>query len=151
MAGKSAGAPDCEFCKIVDGVAQANVVFESESVLAFLPLKPASAGHMLVIPKRHVSDLWQLDMPIDVPLLDVVVLLGRAAKVALSPDGMNLISSAGEAASQTVFHLHMHVVPRWENDSIGSIWPPGQPWTGAMLEGTAELIRDAVDAIRNDV
>lgn len=72
-----------------------------------------------------------------------VVKLGQAIMEALRPEGMNLISSAGEAASQTVFHLHLHLVPRWEGDRIGDIWPRGDPWSEAELDEVAAMIRAA--------
>src|SRR5207237_390139 len=105
------------------------IVCETESTLAFFPLKPAALGHTLVIPKRHVSDLWSADAALASQLMVAVLNVGRAIQLALKPEGMNLINSAGAAAWQTVFHLHLHVVPRWEGDHIKRIWPPAEPWS----------------------
>src|SRR6266545_2926768 len=103
----------CAFCKIVRGDTAARVVWTSTDVIAFLPLKPATRGHTLVMPKRHVPDLWSIDRQLGSSLMAAVVEVGRAIEKALDPDGMNLISSAGRVASQTVFHLDLHLVPRW--------------------------------------
>ena len=73
----------------------------------------------------------------------MVVRTGQAICSALRPEGMNLISSAGQAASQTVPHLHLHLVPRWPGDSMGNIWPPSPPLDGGLLDETAEAISEA--------
>ena len=135
---------DCEFCLIVARELTARLVFEDEETLAFFPLKPAALGHTLVIPKRHVSDLWVAEPADVIAVMNAVLTVGKAIRRALRPDGMNLIASAGEAASQTIFHLHIHLVPRWFHDHIGSIWPPGEPWSENVEDNVADLIRDSV-------
>jgi len=75
----------------------------------------------------------------------MVVRVGRALQKALQPEGMNLISSAGEAASQSIFHLHLHLVPRWKGDRIGEIWPPKKPWSETVKEDMADLVRTACE------
>jgi histidine triad (HIT) family protein len=134
---------ECEFCKIIRGEEPARIVCSTADTLAFFPLKPATLGHTLVVPKRHLQDLWSADASTGCSLMTTVVRVGHAIQEALHPDGMNLISSAGEAASQTVFHLHLHVVPRWFDDHIGNIWPPSEPWGDAVKDEVAELIRNA--------
>lgn len=115
---------DCPFCRIVDGAdAGAQVVGEDDAWIAFFPLHPATLGHTLVIPREHVSDLWKADVAVVSDLSVACVSVGRALDHVLAPDGMNLISSAGEAAEQSVYHLHLHIVPRWINDDMEPIWP----------------------------
>ena len=109
-------------------------------------MQPAVRGHTLVVPKKHVSDLWSIDKELGPSLMAAVVEVGRAIGQALHPDGMNLISSAGQAASQTVFHLHLHLVPRWSGDRMGNIWPSSEPWGKAELDEVAERIRTAAAA-----
>ena len=133
----------CPFCRIARGDAAARVVWTSPDAVAFLPLHPATRGHTLVVPRRHVPDLWSIDARLGARLMAVVIKLGQAIDKALRPEGMNLISSAGAAASQTVFHLHLHLVPRWRDDRIGEIWPPSDPRSEAELDEVAELIRAA--------
>jgi histidine triad (HIT) family protein len=141
--GPSAHAADCKFCRIITGEEEARVVCETETTLAFFPLKPAALGHTLVVPKQHVADLWARDLAVADDLMDAVIVVGRAIQDSLHPDGMNLISSAGEAATQTVFHLHLHVVPRWHGDHIGNLWPPAEPWGETVKDEVADLIRAA--------
>lgn len=114
---------ECAFCRIVRGEASAEIVAEEEAWVAFLPLDPATEGHTLVVPRRHVPDLWAVDMVLGGQLMEAVVRVGKAIQVGLRPEGMNLITSKGGAAEQTVFHLHLHVLPRWRDDSVGQIWP----------------------------
>lgn len=136
--------PDCEFCAIARGDDRSvEVVCEGESWLAFFPLSPATPGHTLVIPRLHVADLWQVDTALGADLMVAVIGVGRAIETALSPEGMNLITSAGETAEQTVFHLHLHLVPRWHRDGFGRIWPTEGKFEDADLEDVANRIRAA--------
>jgi diadenosine tetraphosphate (Ap4A) HIT family hydrolase len=91
-----------------------------------------------------VADLWEAPPEVAADLTDAVVLVGRAIQDALSPDGMNLITSSGSEAEQTVYHLHLHVVPRYRDDGFGEIWPPKRELPGVDLEGVADRIRDAL-------
>ncbi|MFF3864165.1 HIT family protein [Micromonospora sp. NPDC001898] len=136
--------PDCEFCKISTKDAPAELVFESDHAMAFIPLRPAAVGHTLVIPKAHVPNLYELGVDTGARLMEAAIRVANAIKEALSPDGMNLITSAGSAATQTIFHIHLHLVPRWHGDHIGNLWPPSEPWSEATTEGVAGAIRDAV-------
>jgi histidine triad (HIT) family protein len=138
----------CPFCAIADGNdTSVEVVCEGNSWLAFFPLDPATPGHTLVIPRAHVSDFWaaEKDVVIDVSLAARRV--GRAMLSALSPEGLNLITSAGNAAEQTVFHFHMHVVPRWARDGFGAIWPVHEKrYEDRTLENIAGRLRAACES-----
>ena len=139
--------PDCQFCQIIQGTGPARVVAQDAHALAFFPLRPVSRGHTLVVPRAHVADLWSADPALAGHVIQTVVRVGHAIRAALLPDGLNLISSAGEAASQTVFHLHLHVVPRWAGDHIGNIWPPGERVDEAAQDQSADMIRNAYRAL----
>lgn len=132
---------DCEFCRIAQGEGRALIVCEGVDCLAFFPDEPATRGHTLVIPREHATDLWQVPEHLEASLMRMVVRVGQALQRALRPEGMNLISSAGNAAEQTVFHLHLHVVPRWTGDRIGTIWPPKKSWNRTLKEDVADLVR----------
>lgn len=135
---------DCDFCRIASGAGDAvEVVCEGHDWVAFFPLAPATPGHTLVIPRTHVIDLWEADTELASHLINAAIRVGRAVKTALCPDGMNLITSSGPAAEQTVFHLHLHVVPRWENDGFGRIWPTERRYENAVLVNVAKLVRSA--------
>jgi histidine triad (HIT) family protein len=135
---------DCDFCRIARGIDEApEIVCEGESWIAFFPLDPATPGHTLVIPRTHVEDLWKVAPPLGGKLMAAVIKVGRAVDVALQPDGMNLITSAGAAAEQSVFHLHLHVVPRWRADGFGRIWPVEGRYDDERLDHVADRIREA--------
>jgi len=135
---------DCDFCAIAQELdPTARVVAESAHWIAFLPRKPATPGHTLIIPRQHVADLWSVDESTGAELMRAVIRVGRAIVQALGPEGMNLITSSGRAAEQTVFHLHLHVVPRWSNDGFGRIWPPQHGMEAVLQEHVLDDIRRA--------
>jgi histidine triad (HIT) family protein len=134
---------DCDFCAIAAGRSEAEVVCEGERWVAFLPLAPATPGHTLVIPREHTPDLWAADPRTGSELMAAAIRVGRAVRRAVAPDGINLITSSGRAAEQTVRHLHLHVVPRWDDDGFGEIWPPKRPMRRELKLDVAARIREA--------
>jgi histidine triad (HIT) family protein len=139
--------PSCDFCAIANGRDRdVAVIAEGTTWIAFFPLDPATSGHTLVIPRSHVRDLWAPELEDGWELMTGVIAVGRAIQVALSPEGMNLVSSAGHAAEQTIFHLHLHVVPRWRRDGFGRIWPTDHRFADTDLESVADQIRTAIGA-----
>jgi diadenosine tetraphosphate (Ap4A) HIT family hydrolase len=135
----------CAFCAIVSGEDRSvEIVCEDESWLAFFPLDPATPGHTLIIPRTHTSDLWESPTAVAIELMRGIVRVGRAINSALKPEGMNLITSAGKAAEQTVFHLHLHLVPRWTGDGFGHIWPvDDRKYQDVRIQDAADRIRAA--------
>lgn len=136
----------CEFCRIAEGSAFARVVHEDRETVAFLPLQPVGNGHVLVVPRRHVKDLWGLNEATAVALTRSVLRVAHAVRSAFRPAGLNVIHSSGEAASQTVMHLHVHVVARYEGDRMGSFWPPPLSPEPGRLDVVAERLRTAMAA-----
>jgi histidine triad (HIT) family protein len=131
---------NCAFCAIVEGDRSARVVYQDPYSVAFLPLNPATRGHTLVVPRRHVADIFGLDLQLAAQFSKSVLRAAVAVRTALAPDGMNLITSSGEAAQQTVFHLHVHVLPRGSSDRVGDLWPEDQP----MVASEADLIQQQI-------
>ncbi|WP_372453379.1 HIT family protein [Streptomyces iranensis] len=132
---------ECDFCTIGAGRAPATIVWEDEGNMAFFPLRPAVVGHTLVIPKTHYGDLFEVPDPTLSSLMRAVATVGRGLRAALHPDGMNVINSSGKAASQSVYHVHVHLVPRWTGDRFGDIWPPSEPWAEKAKAEIAERVR----------
>jgi histidine triad (HIT) family protein len=132
--------PDCLFCKIVACELPSQRVDEDERTVAFMDISPATRGHALVVPRNHATDLLEAD-PEDIAAVAVAAqrLAGRAVQ-RLGADGVNLINSCGAAAWQTVFHLHMHVIPRYANDPLKLPWVPSQG-DSDEIAATAELLR----------
>ncbi|MDP1847334.1 MAG: HIT domain-containing protein [Solirubrobacteraceae bacterium] len=116
--------PDCLFCQIVAGEIPATVIAEDERTIAFMDINPASRGHALVIPRAHARDVHDIDTD------DLRAVAATAQTVAarvierLGAAGVNLLNSSGAAAWQTVFHFHMHVIPRYEGDPLRLPWVP---------------------------
>jgi histidine triad (HIT) family protein len=143
---------DCVFCRIGRGEDKSvEMVCDGESWTAFFPLNPATPGHTLIIPRMHVADLWQVKPTEGADLMAAVIKVGCAIESALGPEGMNLITSAGSAAEQTVFHLHMHLVPRWTNDGFGRIWPNDEKYKNTNLRSIANLIRKVCTGTTNEL
>jgi histidine triad (HIT) family protein len=116
--------PDCIFCKIVAGELPASVVDEDERTLAFMDIAPATRGHALVIPRAHSTDLLSIGREdLGAVALAAQRLAGRM-KERLGADGVNLLNSCGLAAWQTVFHFHVHVIPRYDGDPLRLPWVP---------------------------
>ena len=135
--------PNCLFCRIVRGEIPAVQVFEDEDTIAFMDIFPQSRGHTLVIPKNARARNF-LDLPPSrvAPFMERVHFVARAVEKALEPDGLSLLQFTGAPAGQTVFHLHFHVLPRFDGVDL-------RPHTGkmadhALLAKHAEMIRAAL-------
>lgn len=142
--------PDCPFCEIVQrDDPDAREVYRDEHVVAFFPDNPATLGHTLVIPRLHIPDVWSLDQATAAQLARVTTQLASAVRRAVNPEGLNIIQSNGEAASQTVFHLHVHLVPRWSGDAVGPIWPPQTDYTEQEKDDAWERLRNECRKVSN--
>ncbi len=128
--------PDCLFCQIIAGDVPSTIVDEGWRTVAFMDINPATRGHVLVVPRTHARDLLTIGRE------DLSACVGLAQKVAakakdrLGADGVNLLNSCGEAAWQTVFHFHIHVIPRYEDDPLKLPWTPG-PGDAEEIKATA--------------
>jgi histidine triad (HIT) family protein len=131
---------DSLFTKIINGEIPAVKVYEDEHVYAFLDINPVSKGHTLVVPKKPCEGLLDCDPEILASLIKAVQKIARAVKAAAHADGINIMQNDGAAAGQKVFHLHFHVIPRFENDGF-THWK-GTPYQDeAEAEGVAEQIK----------
>ncbi|MEV4758877.1 HIT family protein [Micromonospora sp. NPDC049559] len=138
----------CPFCEIVRREAPgAREVYRDESAVAFLPLEPATLGHTLVVPRIHAPDVWSLDERTAAHLARVTLRLSHAVKRATAPEGLNIIQSNGAVATQSVFHLHVHIVPRWSNDGVGPIWPPETSYSEKQKDDVWERLRYECDEV----
>ncbi len=116
--------PDCLFCKIVAGEVPAQIVDEDELTVAFMDINPATRGHALVIPRGHSRNLLEIgEEDLEATMLAAQRLAGKAVE-RLGADGVNLMNGCGSAAWQTVFHFHVHVIPRYEGDPLRLPWIP---------------------------
>jgi histidine triad (HIT) family protein len=118
--------PDCQFCDIAAGEAPATRLYEDEVAVAFLDIAPVAGGHTLVVPKDHYETLTDMPPETAGDLFERVRIVAEAVETALDPDGLNLVQANGEAAGQEVFHAHVHLLPRYENDDVEVRWPAGE-------------------------
>ena len=137
-------ANGCVFCAIVDGTAPAERVYEDEFVVAIMDICPAATGHVLVIPKTHSQDLWDIGRQDAERAMAASVRVAGMIRSSLHPAGINLVHASGAAAWQSVFHFHLHLVPRNDGDRLVPPWPLDQPRAEeASLRAVAEQIRSA--------
>jgi histidine triad (HIT) family protein len=133
-------ADDCLFCGIVAGSIPSETIDSDERTVAFMDINPATAGHALVVPREHSADLLEIG---DADLTAVTLAAQRLAKRmkdVLGADGINLINACGSAAWQTVFHFHIHVVPRYEDDPLKLPWVP-EPGNSDEIAAVAAKLR----------
>lgn len=132
---------ECIFCKIVAGDLPAEQIYEDDDTIAFLDVNPGTRGHALVIPKNHAKDLLKIDPDELAAVARSAQTVSRRAVERLDADGINLLNCCGSEAWQTVFHFHIHVVPRYVDDPLQLPWipAPGEP---DEIAETAKLLRD---------
>ena len=134
-----AADPDCLFCKIVAGEIPATIVDEDERTIAFMDINPATRGHALVIPRAHAATCSRSSRRTSRRARTAAQRLARRVKERLGADGVNLLNSCGAAAWQTVFHFHIHVIPRYEGDPLRLPWVPA-PGDSDEIAAAAALL-----------
>jgi histidine triad (HIT) family protein len=131
--------PDCIFCKIVAGELPATIVDEDERTIAFMDINPATRGHVLVVPRAHAADLLEIDAPELAAASAAAQRVARRLKERLGADGVNVINSCGAVAWQTVFHFHLHVIPRYRDDPLRLPWQPAPGDPAEIAAAAAQL------------
>ena len=116
---------NCIFCKIATGKIPSATVYEDSHFRVILDINPATKGHCLIIPKEHFDNIYDLDGETAGKLFSLATCIARAMRDALGCDGMNIVQNNGEVAGQTVFHFHMHLIPRYADDGVKLGWVPG--------------------------
>ena len=135
---------ECIFCKIAGGDIPSATIYEDEEFRVILDLGPASRGHALILPKNHFKDVCDLDEQTASKVLVLAGKIGAAMKEKLGCAGFNLVQNNGIEAGQTVFHFHMHIIPRYEGGPAMVTWNPGSA-TPEELQATAAMIRQALE------
>jgi len=134
---------DCIFCKIANGEIPSATVYEDDDFRVILDLNPASDGHALILPKEHYRDITELPEDLSAKAFVLAGKIGSAMKKGLSCTGFNVVQNNGLSAGQTVFHFHIHMIPRYENAAAIVTWKPGTS-TPESLKKTAEKIHAAI-------
>ena len=117
---------NCIFCKLANGDIPTATLYEDEDFRVILDASPASKGHALILPKQHYADLYELDDEIAAKALVLAKKMVKKLTPILGCDGYNIVQNNKEAAGQTVFHFHMHLIPRYKGDQVGLTWTPGK-------------------------
>jgi histidine triad (HIT) family protein len=130
----------CIFCAIVAQQIPSTTVAENAQAVAIMDINPAHEGHVLVLPKAHSTDLFDMPLEVGAAVMQLCQQVARAIKASLQPDGLNLLQASGAAAGQEIFHTHVHVLPRWQGDQTLQWWE--------MRPGNAERIRQVAAQIR---
>ena len=116
---------DCIFCKLSNGDIPTNALYEDDVVKVIFDLNPASKGHVLILPKNHFANLFEIPEDMDAKAFILAKKIAKKMKDVFVCDGVNIVQNNGVAAGQTVFHFHIHLIPRYEGDHAGVTWKPG--------------------------
>ena len=130
---------NCIFCKIANGEIPSATLYEDEDFRVILDLGPATKGHALILPKNHFANLFEIPEDMDAKAFILAKKVAKKMKDVFGCDGVNIVQNNGVAAGQTVFHFHMHIIPRYKNDTVNVGWKPG------------EAKEDVINAIKNKV
>lgn len=132
---------DCIFCKIIKGEIPSATIFEDDEFKVILDRFPSGEGHVLIIPKNHVANIFEIDEEQAGRLFKLAVKVSKVMKDVLGFENMNVLQNNGEVAGQSVFHFHMHLIPRYENDGINIKWNPTEP-TDEDIEAVRKKIAE---------
>ena len=117
---------DCVFCKIIEGAYTSSKIYEDDSILAFMDIQPVNKGHLLIVPKKHVELIADLDDETSSKMILLANRINNAMRSSgIKLEGLNYFLADGEAAGQEVFHTHLHLIPRFKGDGFGFIFPEG--------------------------
>lgn len=134
---------DCIFCKIANGEIPSATIYENSDFRVILDVAPANRGHALIIPKEHFKDIFDIDAVTAGKLFSLATEVARAMKSVLHCDGLNIVQNNGLIAGQTVFHFHLHLIPRYEGDGIKLTWEQHES-DSADLQELAKEIRKKI-------
>lgn len=134
---------DCIFCKLANGDIPTNALYEDDIIKAIFDLSPASKGHILILTKEHFDNIFSIDEETAAHVFKVAAKLAKAIREALNCDGMNILQNNGEISGQSVFHFHMHIIPRYEGDNVKIAWKQG--------DITEDEIKDMIIKIKDNI
>lgn len=133
---------DCIFCKLANGVFATRTIYEDDDFRVFMDASPATKGHCLIVPKQHYDNLETIDDEVAAKIMPLARKIMKLLKDKLHCRGLNLVQNNGELAGQTVFHFHLHVIPRYEDDGQNINWKQGE-YTDAELDAILDEIVNA--------
>ena len=134
---------DCIFCKIANGEIPSTTIYEDDDFRVFFDIAPASKGHCLIVPKEHFDNVFEMDDETAGKLFVLATKVARSLKKELNLEGLNIVQNNGTIAGQTVFHFHMHMIPRYTGDTVNVGWKPGE----ADMDELSKLAKKVGDNI----
>ena len=135
---------ECIFCKIANGEIPSSTIYEDDLFRVILDLSPATKGHALILPKKHMANIFEMDEETAEKVFVLASRIAKAMKEALNCDGLNIVQNNGEIAGQTVFHFHMHIIPRYNDDGQQINWVP-KASEAAERDMIAEQIKNVLN------
>lgn len=145
---------DCVFCRIIRGELNSAIIYEDESTLAFMDLRQSNEGHVLVVPRKHVEQIYDLDYDTAAALAGTVCKVARAVRRVYAPDGLSIWQSNGPAAFQEVPHVHWHVFPRYKDDGHLVVYPKevaGRARREYSLQSLKNIADPLISALEDEV
>lgn len=133
---------DCIFCKIANGEIPSATLYEDDDFRAIFDIGPASRGHVIILPKNHAKDVFEASEEDASKIYVLAKKIAKGMKEGLKCDGVNILQNNGEYAGQTVFHLHMHVIPRYKDDKVNIMWTPKEKPSDEELENLKKMITE---------
>lgn len=131
---------DCIFCKIANGEITSRTLYEDEHFRVIFDISPASKGHAIILPKKHAANIFEISEEDASKIYVVAKKVATALSEELQCEGVNILQNNGEAAGQSVFHLHMHIIPRYKDDTVNIKWKPTAP-DEALLDQLSEKLK----------
>ena len=132
----------CIFCRLVAGEIPSARVYEDDLVIAFMDIAQVNPGHVLIATKRHATNLFEITPEEAAAVMQIAQKMAEAVRIAFDPPGLTLLQANGKEGEQTVFHFHLHVLPRHANDGVGLNWPRKEP-APEVLQDYAQRLRTA--------
>ena len=130
---------DCIFCRIISGEIPSTTIYENSKFKVIMDIAPANKGHVLILPKEHYDNIYDIDTATAGELFELAAMTARALKSVLDCDGMNILQNNGTVAGQTVFRFHLHIIPRYEGDTVNIGWKEL-----SYEDGEMEQLREAI-------
>lgn len=130
---------NCIFCKIAGGDIPSSTIYEDSDFRVIMDMNPASKGHCLILPKEHCDNIYEMSEQTASKLFVLAAKVAKALKKSLNPDGLNVVQNNGEIAGQTVFHFHLHLIPRYEGDEVDVKWVPHESDPEELKELAAQI------------
>ncbi len=139
--GNTLNSQECLFCKIAKGEIPSATIFENSEFKVILDKFPANKGHILIIPKEHMENIYEMDSELGGKLFSLAINIAKILKKELNIEGLNILQNNGKIAGQSVFHFHLHLIPRYQDDEVNITWKPLKPTNEELTDLANKLYK----------